>query len=145
MLNQVETIFDDMLAMMKKLKKDSYEKNMGTFRETYGHFFDEMVQYADASEDKEAAAGEVAAVFTEAVIRRFAVNGKIRPRTQIDLNFFMIYYVFPAILLAAGENRDLTAKSIRDEWRKKFKDSNIDYAGYDKIYGGFRKKIFGLF
>lgn len=145
MLNQVETIFDDMLIMMKKLKKASYEKNMKTFRETYGHFFDEMVQYADASEDKEAAAREVALVFTEAVNRKFAVKGKIRPRTQADLNFFMIYYVFPAILLTASENSDLIAKSIRDEWSGKFKDSNINYTNYDKIYGGFREKILGIF
>lgn len=145
MLNQVETIFDDMLVMMKKLKKDTYEKNMKTFRETYGHFFDEMIQYADASEDKEAAARETAVVFTEAVNRKFAVKGKIRPRTQADLNFFMIYYVFPAILLTAGENSDLIAKSIRDEWKTKFKDSNINYTDYDTIYGGFRNKIFGIF
>lgn len=145
MLDQVETIFDNMLVMMKKLKKDSYEKNMKTFRETYGHFFDEMVQYADASEDKEAAAREAAIVFTEAVNRKYAVKGKIRPRTQADLNFFMIYYVFPAILLTASENSDLIAKSIRDEWKMKFKDSNINYTDYDRIYGGFREKIFGIF
>lgn len=145
MLDQVETIFDNMLIMMKKLKKASYEKNMKTFRETYGHFFEEMVRYADASEDKEAAAKEVADVFTEAVERKFAIKGKIRPRTQADLNFFMIYYVFPAVLLTESENNDLIARNIRDKWASKFKDSNINYSEYDKIYGGFREKIFGIF
>ena len=145
MLNQVETMFDDMLNMMKKLKKASYEKNMKTFREKYGHFFEEMAQYTDASEDKETAAKEVAAVFTEAVNKKFSVKGKVWPRTQADLNFFMIYYVFPAVLLTESENKDLIAKSIRDEWAAKFKDSDIGYADYDKIYGGFRQKILGIF
>lgn len=145
MLNQVETMFDNMLIMMKKLKKASYEKNMKDFRRNYGHFFEEMTQYVEAAQDKEAAAKEVAVVFAEAVNEKFSVKGKIRPRTQADLNFFMIYYVFPAVLLTESENRDLIAKNIRDEWASKFKDSNIGYTDYDKIYGGFREKILGIF
>mgnify|MGYP006876761013 CR=1 FL=1 len=145
MLNQVETMFDNMLIMMKKLKKASYEKNMKEFRQQHGHFFEEMAEFVEAGEDKEAAAKEIAVVFTDAVKEKFSVNGKIRSRTQADLNFFMIYYVFPAVLLTENENKDLIAKSIRDEWAVKFKDSNIGYTDYDKIYGGFREKILGIF
>ena len=145
MLNQVETMFDNMLDMMKKLKKATYEKHMKDFLDKNGHFFTEMAQHVEAAEDKDAAAKEVAVVFTEAVNKKFSVKGKIRPRTQADLNFFMIYYVFPAVLLAESEDKDLIAKNIRDEWAAKFKDSNIAYADYDKIYGGFRQEIFGIF
>lgn len=145
MLNQVAAMFDNMTVMMKKLKKASYEKNMKAFREAHGHFFEEMTQYVEAEPDKEAAAKKIGVVFTDAVQEKFSVKGKIRPRTQADLNFFMIYYVFPAILLTENENGDLIAKSIRDEWAAKFKDSNIGYTDYDKIYGGFREKIFGIF
>lgn len=145
MLNQVETMFDNMVIMMKKLKKATYEKNMNAFREAYGHFFEEMVQYVEGSQNQEAAAKEVAVVFTDAVKKRFSVKGKIRPRTQADLNFFMIYYVFPAVLLTESETKNLIAESIRDEWVAKFEDSNIGYADYDKIYSGFREKILGIF
>lgn len=148
MLEQVETMFDGMLDMMKKLKKASYEKHMKAFRERNGHFFTEMIQYVEEKEgmpEKEAAAREVADVFADAVQKNFSVKGKIRPRTQIDLNFFMIYYVFPALLLTEGENQELIADSIRDKWGEKFKDSKIQYADYDKIYGAFREKIFGIF
>lgn len=138
-------MFDNMLDMMKKLKKASYEKNMKAFRESYGHFFEEMAEYVEAGQDRGAAAKEVAVVFTAAVREKFSVNGKIRPRTQADLNFFMIYYVFPAVLLTECEDKELIAGSIRDEWAAKFKDSNIGYTNYDKIYGGFREKIFGIF
>lgn len=145
MLNQVETMFDNMVIMMKKLKKATYEKNMNAFRESHGHFFEEMVRYAEGSQNQEAAAKEVAVVFTDAVKKRFSVKGKIRPRTQADLNFFMIYYVFPAVLLTESETKNLIAESIRDEWAAKFEDSNIRYADYDKIYSGFREKILGIF
>lgn len=144
MLNQVESMFDNMLIMMKKLKKASYEKNMNTFRETYGHYFEEMVQYVEGSQDQESAAKEIAVVFTDAVKKKFSIKGKIRSRTQADMNFFMIYYVFPAVLLMESETKDLIAGSIRDEWASKFEDSNISYTNYDKIYGGFREKIFGI-
>ena len=137
MLENVGSMFDGMLGMMKKLKKASYESHMKEFRERNGHFFREMIRYVEQSEDREAAAKEVADVFTDAVKETFSVRGKIRGRTQVDLNFFMIYYVFPAILLDAG--------SIRDAWEAKFKDSRIQYTDYDKIYGAFREKIFGIF
>lgn len=67
MLNQVETMFDNMLDMMKKLKKATYEKHMKDFLDKNGHFFTEMAQHVEAAEDKDAAAKEVAVVFTEAV------------------------------------------------------------------------------
>lgn len=145
MLDRVESIFDNMLDMMKKLKKTSYETNMKTFRESYGHYFTEMTQYVEKSEDKEAAAEEIAHIFIDAVIGKFSVKGKIRSRTQADLNFFMIYYFFPALLLTESETRDLVARSVRDKWASSFKESNINYTDYDKIYGGFREKIFGIF
>ena len=133
MLNHVETIFDGMVDMMKKLKK----KN--------DHFFQEMAQYVVERENREEAVREVAEVFTSAVEENFSVRGRIRPRTQADLNFFMIYYVFPAILLTESEAADLIASGIRDTWRKKFKDSNIDYTDYDRLYNTFRDKILGIF
>ena len=145
MLENVGSMFDGMLDMMKKLKKASYESHMKSFRERNGHFFQEMIQYVEQKEDKEAAAKEVADVFTDAVKETFSVRGKIKSRTQVDMNFFMIYYVFPAVLLEESEASDLIAGSIRDAWGVKFKDSNIQYADYDKIYGAFREKIFGIF
>lgn len=144
MLNQVETLFDGMSYMMKKLKKASYERNMAVFREKNGHFFQEMVQYVEDKEDKEAAAEEIAAVFTDAVQNCFAVKGRIKPYMQADLNFFMIYYVFPAILLTESEHKNLIADTLCALWGEKFADSKISYAGYDQIYAGFRERILGI-
>jgi hypothetical protein len=145
MLEGVEKIFDGMQAKMKKLKKVSYEKNMVEFRENHGHYFSEMSAYMEQAEDKEKAAKEIAVSFVDQVEGHFKVNGKIGGRTQADLNFFMIYYTFPAILLSDGENGKMIADAVCSQWGERFKDSKIGYADYDTIYKGFREKIFGIF
>ena len=145
MLEGIENIFDEMQSMMKKLKKTSYEENMKRFRDVHGHYFSEMTAYMEQAEDKKAAAKEIAASFVEQVEAHFKANGKINGRTQADMNFFMIYYTFPAILLTGGEYGKTIADAVCNEWGNCFRDSKIGYADYDTIYKGFREKIFGLF
>lgn len=145
MLEGVEKIFDNMEPMMKKLKKSSYEKNMDAFRQEHGHFFLEMTDCVERENDKEQTAKELAAAFVEKTRKRFEKKGKMPGRTQADLNFFMIYYTFPAILLTGSEYGRTVADAICQKWGECFKDSKIGYADYDSIYKGFREKIFGIF
>lgn len=145
MLEGVENIFNDMQVMMKKLKKTTYEKHMNAFQEKHMRYFKEMADYTEKAENKKLASEEIAKGFVGKVEQKYAVKGKINGRTQADLNFFMIYYVFPVILLADSENGALTADAVCKEWAKRFKDSKISYADYDTIYKGFRDKIFGIF
>lgn len=145
MLEGVEKIFDNMEQMMKKLKKASYEKNMDAFRQEHGHFFSEMTDYVETAEDKEKAAGEVALSFVEKTRKRYEKKGRMPGRTQADLNFFMIYYTFPAILMTESEYGKTVADAICRKWGEDFKDSKIGYTDYDSIYKGFREKIFGIF
>ena len=144
MLDYVETMFDGMEHMMHDLRKPSYRKNMEMFREKNGHFFQEMIQYVEQSADKEAAAKEIADRIADAVNNRFSQKGKMHSLTQVDLNFFMIYYVFPAILLTESEDATLIADRIRDAWAVKFKNSDIQYMDYDRIYESFHNKLFGI-
>lgn len=145
MLEGVEQIFAEMQQMMKKLKKKSYEANMKAFREKQGHYFTEMTDYVEQAQDKEQAAKETAEIFVKKTKQQYAKGDKMNGRVQADLNFFMIYYTFPAILLTGSKEAKLVADSIRDAWAAQFKDSDIKYADYDTIYAGFREKIFGLF
>lgn len=147
MLDHVEIIFENMKPMMKKLKKASYKQNMEAFVEDYGHYFREMTDLTENAENKDEAAKEIAEVFAESVEREFASskNGRISGPLQLDLNFFMIYYVFPALLLTGHEDAALIADHLRDEWGSRFKDSKIQYTDYDTLYGAFREKIFGIF
>ena len=157
MLDHIEVIFDEMKPMMKKLKKKNYKENMDGFLNRYGHYFHEMTAMTAGAEDKEGKAEEIASVFVDSVEKKFAspkkgrVDGVIQLKKgrvdgviQLDLNFFMIYYVFPAILLTEHEDARLIADRIRDEWSGRFKDSDIQYSDYDTIYAAFREKIFGI-
>lgn len=145
MLNQVENVFENMTAMLKKIKKKTYEPRMKEFREKYGHYFTEMTEYMDSMEDKERAAQDIADGFVTAVKESAQIKGRISGRKQVDMNFFMIYYVFPAILLTEHENAKEIADAICEKWGKTFKDSNIGYTTYEKLYDSFRNKIFGIF
>ena len=63
----------------------------------------------------------------------------------LDLNFFMIYYVFPAILKRNHEYAKLLADTLCETWGSSFKNSKIGYTDYETLYKAFREKIFGIF
>lgn len=146
MLQGIETMFDDKEKMLKHLKKKSYEENTELFEREYGHYFHEMAEYLAKNGDKETAAEEIAECLIQAVKKKFTnKKGKIDSRTQVDLNFFMIYFVFPSILKMEGEDAKLLADNICTMWGENFTESNIKYADYETLYGSFREKIFGIF
>lgn len=146
MLQGIESIFDNKEKMMKRLKRKTYEENMGIFLEKNGHYFQEMADFAEQSEEKEAATEEIGKCLVQAVNKEFAnKKGKISSRTQADLNFFMIYYVFPAILGMENPDSKIIAEGIRKVWSKSFKESNIQYTDYDSLYQNFHEKILGIF
>ena len=144
MLNQVETMFDDMEKMIKKLKKKQYEENMENFMTAYEAYFLEMETYMSEN-DPQTAAKEISQVFVDAVKERYEVKGQIKGYVQADLNLFMIYYVFPTILKRDHEHAKLLADTLCETWGSSFKDSKIGYTDYDSLYKSFREKIFGIF
>ena len=147
MLNNISSIFDNMKVMMKQLKKKHYETNMKEFRKVNNVFFFEMTDYVGGAVDKEAAAKEIAKFFVTETEKKFAKGpkNKIPGYVQSDLNFFMIYFVFPAILMTLHDDSKLIADSICEEWGTYFKNSKIGYTDYETLMGGFKEKIFGIF
>ena len=145
MLENIEVIFTDLELMLRKLKKSSYEQNMNRFRQEQGHFIDEMIGYVKSSEDMGEASKTVGEAFAEGVFNAFSDKGRIKGRKQADMNFFMIYYVFPAIQLTNEECAKPLCDGIVNAWNAKFRDTNISYTDYDTLYGSFRNKIFGIF
>ena len=144
MLQQVETIFEDMAPMLKGLKKKSYEANMKAFREKNNEFFFEMMDQLKVG-NKEVIAQHLSNSFVAAVKQIFEKNGKIKGNLQMDLNFFMIYYVFPAILMTLHDDSKLIADSLCDEWKARFKGSLVGYTDYETLANSFKDKIFGIF
>lgn len=146
MLQGIETIFDNKEKMIGHLKKKSYEENTGMFLNKNGHYFREMAEYVGQAEDKEVAANEIAECLVHAVKTHLSnKKGKVDSRTQVDLNFFMIYYVFPSILSLECEDSKVIADGVCKVWGESFQDSKIQYTDYDTLYGAFREKIFGIF
>lgn len=145
MPEHVEVLFEDKAAMMRKLKKTSYEENMQKFREERGHILKEMMDTVNASEDTKEAAKEVGADFAEQVYTAFAVKGKIKGAEHADLNLFMIYYVFPAILLSEEPCARELCDGLKNAWNQRFQKTNIGYTDYETLSNSFRNKIFGIF
>jgi len=147
MLEHIAMMFDDVKNKLKGLKKKSYETKMTEFIKEHGHYIEEMTRYMETSDSKEDAAKEIAVSLVNQVEDRFATGrkNKIPQYVQVDLNFYMIYYVFPAILKTEHEHSKTIADAICAEWGTRFKDSKIGYTDYDTLYNSFREKIFGIF
>ena len=144
MLQQVETMFADMAPMLKGLKKKNYETNMKAFREKNNEFFFQMMDQLK-TEKKEVVAKHISNSFVAAVKQLFEKRGKVKGKVQMDLNFFMIYYVFPAILMTQSDDAKLMADTLCETWGNSFKDAKIGYTDYDTLYESFKEKIFGIF
>lgn len=146
MLEREEAIFDDMERMLDRIKKKVYKERMESFRKKNAQLLSEMVHFVEQAEKRHEAAAEVAKTLADAVETRFAKRRKISGRTQMDINLFMIYYVFPAILLTQSECAVPLADAIRDEWRVRFRDSGqLSYTTYEEISNTFQEKILGMF
>ncbi len=144
MPDHIELIFTDLQLMLRKLKKPSYMANMERFRREQGHFIDEMLAVIKGSEDEAEAIARVGASFADQTDEAFFAGRKRNGRKMADLHFFMIYYVFPAILLTEEECAQRFCEGLKDAWNAKFA-SNISYTTYDGLCDTFRNKIFGIF
>lgn len=143
MLENVASMFDDRKALVGKIKKASYEANMPVYREKYGHFYTEMLDAITGREDISAAVAEVAEIFCKNVYDASSKNGKVKSGMVLDLNFLMVYYFFPGLLLTGDENATVLADAIKDKWNETF-GCGISYGTYDFIMEGFKKKLFGF-
>lgn len=146
MLEQAGAMFDNMEAMMYRLKKKEYRERMEQFREKNRAVLTEMTDFAGQANNRDEAAAQVAKALADAVEARFAKRGKISGRSQMDINLFMIYFVFPAILLTQSECAVPLADAIRDEWRGRFRNSaQLGYTTYEEISSTFQEKFLGIF
>ncbi len=130
----VEKIFADVAFMSKVKTKKDYEAHMEEFKSQRYELLNDMIK----AEDVKAAAS----VFCGDVTGAFKKFGKVRGGDLMNLNYFMIYYIFPSILMNE-ENGTEICDNIRDAWNEHF-NANINYADYDSLMEGFRTKIFGI-
>lgn len=144
MPDHIELIFTDYQLMLRKLKKPSYIANMERFRREQGHLIDEMLAAVRNADDEAEAIARIGASFAARTDEAFFAGRKRNGRKMADLHFFMIYYVFPAILLTEEECAQRFCDGLKDAWNAGF-GSNISYTTYENLCDTFRNKIFGIF
>ncbi len=129
---------------LKKLKQTTYEANTERFKSEFGPAIDGILRSASETEDAKGAYESVAVDFSRRVFDKYEKRGKIAPTVMMDINFCMIYYVFPYLLKSGIAGAEDFAKILKDKWNETL-HCNISYTTYEELYAGFKKKLFGFF
>ena len=127
-------MFNDYEVLLTGFNRNKYIKNMEVFKEKYK---DDLSALTDGDEGMYRS-------FAEAVYKRYSFLGKVGKMKKKDLNLFMIYYVFPAMLLN-GEKEKATGACdlLLKTWNDVF-GTDISYLDYATIVEGFNDKLFGV-
>lgn len=131
---EVRKIFEDLSHLSKVHTKKEYAAAMDMFRA------DRFSLLRDLTESGDYATNSL--VLCQDVQDEFKKFGKVRAVELMNLNYFMIYYIFPSILLEK-ENGAEICDILRDKWNDFFK-ANINYTDYESLMSGFQTKIFGI-
>jgi len=138
------SLFENYGSKMKRLKKKSYSKYMDEFRTENADSLKSLIQAFSESQTENSETGSVTDEFASQIFEAHQKKGKVKSAQKMDLNLFLICYVFPAILLTEDQNATALCDSLRDSWNKKFEVS-IDYTDFNTLLGGFNDKLFGIF
>ncbi|MBR4707237.1 MAG: hypothetical protein IKP29_04195 [Pseudobutyrivibrio sp.] len=131
----ISKIFEDVAPLSKISSKKEYEQKMNMFLSDRYELLGDLVAASDvAASSKE---------FCQGVTDEFKRFGKVRMGDLMNLNYFLIYYIFPAILKNEGENGASICDTLRDTWNSHF-NSKINYTDYNTLMEGFQTKIFGI-
>ena len=134
----VEKLFEDAGKLSKVNNKKAYEANIEMFKSNRYELLNDLVDADDSQLQSQAKQ------LCEDVTAAFKKFGKVRGGDLMNLNYFMIFYVFPAIQQNEEKEKSIRICDIlRDTWNQHFK-SNISYADYDTLLEGFQTKIFGV-
>ncbi len=170
MLENIQNCINLSMISFKNPKKKMYEERMEQFRNENSHYFEEMFAYVkDAdrtpedmaddtiSDEAKAACAEIGEAVTSAIFDKFATVGffsklsggegkkKFHGDVKDSISLFMIYYIFPSILLAENKYSTPIADAIRDSWREMTKNPLFSYGTYAELHDSFKEKILGLF
>ena len=137
-MDNIIDFFEDRYVFLRKLKQQTYEENTRAFEEKFGSILDDMLTRSADEADK------ISREFASGVFEHFAKKGKIKGDVLMDLNFCMVYYVFPYLLKNKDKGGEEFAAVLKDKWNETM-GSNISYTTYEDLYSGFKKKLFGFF
>ena len=145
MLERMPSLFDqyEKKLVFSAHKRKTYEAYFEAFCKEHGKLLSEMTDFMSEREDKETAADEIAMRMVDVVNEKYRKWGHVSAKRRTDLGFYLIYYVFPALLLTEHPDAKLLADHIRDVWNREMKEK-ISYADYETIRQSFQDKLLGM-
>ncbi|MCM1038529.1 MAG: hypothetical protein NC434_04335 [Ruminococcus sp.] len=147
-LQAVAALPEQAQARLKGFKKNTYEASFEAFMEDNRTLWDSFHALFMQEEDITQTAQEVAGTLADAVAEIVSgQKGRVnRESRQLDLNLYMVSYVFPALLSCQeypkkDNNATKTADIICAKWKETFPGYTISYADFASIQGGFKQKL----
>ncbi len=145
METEILNIFEDMELLIKNPNKVTYDLYFQKFCEKNNSFFNLMLSDIENSTNKEEASSDVSNRFIEAIRSVYGnKKGVIKGYHLVDINMFMIQYVFPAILKLDSEYNSLLVENICENWSSTFKGSKLQHTTYETIFNGLKNKFMGI-
>ena len=105
---KVDKIFEDCACLGKVHSKEQYKVNSDKFKEERYPELETLVK----AQDVEAECRQ----FCEDVFMTFKKFGKVRGTDRMNLNYFMIFYVFPTILSEEGDKAAEICETLKNTW-----------------------------
>lgn len=100
------------------------------------------VERPKLSEQMRVIVDAVASDFFAEIVEASKIKGKIpKGRNMMDLNIYMVMYVFPGIIATEREFAYYIAESIGKKWPDVFGGNPLGCADFDTINSGFRRKL----
>ncbi len=145
MKSEILSIFEDMEMFIKNLNKTTYDTNFHKFYEKHNIFFHSLLSDIENYDNKEDAANDLSMRFIEAVRSTYGnKKGVIKSYFLVDINMFVIQYIFPAIMKVESEYNLLLVESLRENWSTTFKGSNLQHTTFETIFSGLKNKFLGI-
>lgn len=135
MNRHVKEIFSDCSYFLKRFDDENYKYNMELFRKKWNGTFVDTILANNYDADSASFVSQVKVLYT-----RF---GKLKQSRRQELGLFMIYYVFPAIILTECENAGSLCDVLLASWNKEM-ETDITYMNYEEILATFNDKLLGM-
>lgn len=141
MIKDVAVFFDGYKDFLDKFKKNTYGEMFEKYLSKVKVQLDEMLSEESSLTDT---SGLFSSYAKQELLEQETKSkqSKIdKEKTQMELNLFMVSYVFPAILTGEKKKAEDLCDEICTIWAAEFKDSKIKYASYETVAGGFHSKM----
>ncbi|MBD5551006.1 MAG: hypothetical protein HDQ96_07515 [Lachnospiraceae bacterium] len=144
-LEHTDVVCKDYVEKVREFSKNSYQRLFEEHKKENYDFYTAIMFALDRAAEEELPGiyHQIADSFIREQEKLLGQTPKRNEKlsVQMDKNMFMVIYVLPSIKEIQSDRADALADAICKEWRKSFKDSNINASDFDRIMQGFKRKL----